>query len=50
VLFLESSTKLERALSMYERAGFVLQPDVRPGSHYARADVYMIYDPAAAAK
>ncbi|HET8554923.1 MAG TPA: GNAT family N-acetyltransferase [Rhodanobacteraceae bacterium] len=42
-LFLESSSKLTRALGMYERAGFVHQPAPRPGSHYARADVYMIY-------
>lgn len=42
-LFLESSRKLERALGMYERAGFVHHPAPRPGSHYARADVYMIY-------
>jgi hypothetical protein len=30
---------------MYEQAGFVLQPTIRAGSHYARADVYMIYAP-----
>ena len=46
-LFLESSSRLATALGMYERAGFVLQPGVRPGSHYARADVYMIYAPPA---
>jgi GNAT superfamily N-acetyltransferase len=45
MLFLESSKKLKPALHMYEQAGFVLQPDNRPGSHYARADVYMIYAP-----
>jgi GNAT superfamily N-acetyltransferase len=45
MLFLESSRKLKPALNMYERAGFVLQPANRPGSHYARADVYMIYAP-----
>jgi GNAT superfamily N-acetyltransferase len=44
MLFLESSKKLKPALYMYERAGFVLQPANRPGSHYARADVYMIYE------
>jgi GNAT superfamily N-acetyltransferase len=43
LLFLESSSKLKTALYMYERAGFVLQPGIRAGSHYARADVYMIY-------
>jgi DNA-binding MarR family transcriptional regulator/GNAT superfamily N-acetyltransferase len=49
-LFLESSSKLRTALRMYEQAGFVMQPAIRPGSHYARADVYMIYAPPAAAK
>ena len=44
-LFLESNSSLKPALHMYERAGFVLQPTIRPGSHYARADVYMIYAP-----
>ena len=44
-LFLESSSRLKPALHMYEQAGFVLQPTIRPGSHYARADVYMIYMP-----
>ncbi|MBB3227857.1 DNA-binding MarR family transcriptional regulator [Luteibacter sp. Sphag1AF] len=42
-LFLESNSRLERALGMYERAGFERQPEIRPGSHYARADVYMIW-------
>jgi len=42
-LFLESNSRLGRALAMYERAGFVRQPSTRPGSHYARADVYMVY-------
>ena len=45
-LFLESNSSLKPALHMYERAGFVLQSAIRPGSHYARADVYMIHDPA----
>jgi len=44
-LFLESSSRLKAALHMYERAGFVLQPTIREGSHYRRADVYMIYAP-----
>jgi ribosomal protein S18 acetylase RimI-like enzyme len=43
-LFLESSSILKTALAMYERAGFVMQPGIREGSHYARADVYMVYD------
>jgi len=44
-LFLESNSRLKTALRMYEQAGFVLQPSVRVGSHYERADVYMIYQP-----
>ena len=44
-LFLESNSRLKPALRMYEKAGFVLQPSARPGSHYERADVYMIYQP-----
>jgi ribosomal protein S18 acetylase RimI-like enzyme len=44
-LFLESNSSLKPALRMYEQAGFVLQPTIRAGSHYARADVYMIYAP-----
>jgi DNA-binding MarR family transcriptional regulator/GNAT superfamily N-acetyltransferase len=43
-LFLESNSRLKPALTLYESAGFVHQPAPRPGSHYARADVYMIYD------
>lgn len=45
-LFLESNSRLKTALRMYEQAGFVMQPNVRPGSHYERADVYMVYQPA----
>jgi len=44
-LFLESSKKLTPALKLYESAGFVHHPAPRPGSHYQRADVYMIYEP-----
>ena len=43
MLFLESNSKLGPALKLYEDAGFVHQPSIRPGSHYARSDVYMIY-------
>ena len=43
-LFLESNSRLKPALTMYQSAGFVLQPGGRPGSHYRRSDVYMIYD------
>ena len=44
-LFLESSKRLGPALRLYESAGFVHQPAPRPGSHYQRADVYMVYQP-----
>lgn len=43
-LFLESSSQLAPALRLYESVGFVHHPAPRPGSHYARADVYMIWD------
>ena len=43
-LFLESNAKLKPALALYESAGFVHQPAPRPGSHYQRSDVYMIYE------
>jgi len=46
VLFLESSSILTTALRMYEQAGFEMQSAVRAGSHYQRADVYMVYRPA----
>ncbi|NUO73168.1 MAG: MarR family transcriptional regulator/GNAT family N-acetyltransferase [Frateuria sp.] len=46
-LFLESNSRLQTAVRMYEKAGFVMQPSVRAGSHYERADVYMIYRPGA---
>ncbi|UPG94982.1 bifunctional helix-turn-helix transcriptional regulator/GNAT family N-acetyltransferase [Luteibacter aegosomatissinici] len=45
-LFLESNSRLGRALGMYERAGFRRQEAIRPGSHYERADVYMVYEGA----
>ncbi len=45
MLFLESNSRLGPALKLYESAGFVHQPALRPGSHYARSDVYMIYQP-----
>jgi len=44
-LFLESNSKLKPALRMYEQAGFRMQPTARQGSHYERADVYMVYGP-----
>ncbi|MGN6520136.1 MAG: bifunctional helix-turn-helix transcriptional regulator/GNAT family N-acetyltransferase [Dokdonella sp.] len=44
-LFLESSKRLGPALQLYESGGFVHYPAPRPGSHYQRADVYMVYEP-----
>ena len=43
-LFLESSTKLAPALKLYESVGFRHRPAPRPGSHYQRADVYMVWE------
>ena len=43
-LYLESSSKLGPALALYESVGFVHHPAPRAGSHYARADVHMIWD------
>lgn len=48
-LFLESSSRLQTAIRLYERAGFEHRPAPRPGSHYARADVYMVWTPPAPA-
>jgi GNAT superfamily N-acetyltransferase len=44
-LFLESSSRLAPALALYESVGFRHRPAPRPGSHYARADVYMVFEP-----
>jgi ribosomal protein S18 acetylase RimI-like enzyme len=44
-LFLESSRRLAPALALYESAGFRHHPAPRAGSHYARADVHMIWEP-----
>ena len=44
-LFLESSRKLAPALALYESVGFRHYPAPRPGTHYARADVYMVWEP-----
>lgn len=46
-LFLESSSKLGPALALYESVGFRHRPAPRPGSHYGRADVYMVWEPDA---
>ncbi|HEY0310048.1 MAG TPA: GNAT family N-acetyltransferase [Luteimonas sp.] len=45
-LYLESSSVLQPALRLYESAGFVHHPAPRPGSHYDRADVHMVWEPA----
>jgi len=44
-LFLESSSKLAPALHLYESVGFEHRSAPRPGSHYQRADVYMVWQP-----
>ena len=44
-LFLESNSSLAPALKLYESVGFRHHTAPRPGSHYARADVYMVYEP-----
>ncbi len=44
-LYLESNRKLAPALALYESVGFVHRPAPRPGSHYARADVHMVWEP-----
>jgi DNA-binding MarR family transcriptional regulator/GNAT superfamily N-acetyltransferase len=41
-LFLESNSKLEPAITLYESAGFVHTPRPAP-PHYERSDVYMVY-------
>jgi putative acetyltransferase len=46
-LFLESGRKLGPALKLYESVGFRHRPAPRPGSHYVRADVYMVWEPGA---
>jgi GNAT superfamily N-acetyltransferase len=43
-LYLESSSLLKPALCMYESAGFAHRPAPRAGSHYARADVHMVWE------
>lgn len=48
-LFLESSSRLATALALYESVGFEHRSAPRPGSHYARADVYMVWKPPSAA-
>lgn len=42
-LFLESNSRLKPAITLYEKMGFVHKPSPE-GSHYQRADVYMVYE------
>lgn len=42
-LFLETNTKLAPAIRLYESVGFEHQSSGRPGTHYSRANVYMIW-------
>jgi ribosomal protein S18 acetylase RimI-like enzyme/DNA-binding MarR family transcriptional regulator len=42
-LFLETNTRLEPAIRMYESVGFTHQPATRENSHYQRANVYMVW-------
>jgi ribosomal protein S18 acetylase RimI-like enzyme/DNA-binding MarR family transcriptional regulator len=44
-LFLETNTKLVAAIRLYESIGFEHQPSRKPGSHYQRANVFMIWRP-----
>jgi ribosomal protein S18 acetylase RimI-like enzyme len=44
-LFLETNAGLAPALRLYESTGFVRIGERRPGSPYARANVYMEYRP-----
>jgi ribosomal protein S18 acetylase RimI-like enzyme len=42
-LFLETNSRLAPAIALYESVGFQHQAGPRPGSHYRRSDVYMIW-------
>jgi ribosomal protein S18 acetylase RimI-like enzyme/DNA-binding MarR family transcriptional regulator len=42
-LFLETNSKLAPALRLYESMGFERQASIKTDSHYARADVYMVW-------
>jgi ribosomal protein S18 acetylase RimI-like enzyme len=44
-LFLETNKRLAPAIRLYESVGFRHQPTLRPGSHYQRANVYMVWEP-----
>lgn len=45
LLYLESNRRLEPALALYERSGFVHRDPPHP-SPYSRADVYMVWEGA----
>ena len=47
-LFLETNTQLVPAIKLYQSVGFRHQPTLRAGSHYQRANVYMVWEPNAA--
>ncbi|MCK7594529.1 bifunctional helix-turn-helix transcriptional regulator/GNAT family N-acetyltransferase [Pseudomarimonas salicorniae] len=49
-LFLESHSSLGPALALYQSLGFERMPTRRPGSHYQRSDVYMIWPSAQASR
>jgi ribosomal protein S18 acetylase RimI-like enzyme len=42
-LFLETNSKLIPAVRLYESMGFEHQPSTKPDSHYARANIYMVW-------
>lgn len=42
-LFLETNSRLVPAIRLYESMGFEHQASIKPDSHYARADVYMVW-------
>lgn len=46
-LFLESNRKLAPAIHLYEAMGF-LDRGLKPDSHYARSDIYMVWEPPVA--
>lgn len=48
-LFLETNARLKPAIRLYKSVGFRHQPTIRVGSHYQRADVYMVWQPSASA-
>jgi DNA-binding MarR family transcriptional regulator len=48
-LFLETSTKLEAAIRLYQANGFCHAPPPKGATHYRRSDVYMVYQGRGAA-